>query len=109
MGGIGSTGAAYIEPAPFHMCKKFVREQQFPPPETLYKREGMDTSKPIKTINWSLFAALLVFLFILLLLSRCHPNVGVAVPPGASSTAPAALPQGARFVENGADARPAPI
>ena len=53
----------------------------------------MDTSKPIKTINWSLFAALLVFLFILLLLSRCHPNVGVAVPPGASSTAPAALPQ----------------
>lgn len=54
----------------------------------------MDTSKPIKTINWSLFAALLVFLFILLLLSRCHPNVGVAVPPGASSTAPAALPQG---------------
>lgn len=54
----------------------------------------MDTSKPIKTINWSLFAALLVFLFILLLLSRCHPNVGVAVPPGASSTAPPPCPRG---------------
>ena len=40
----------------------------------------MDTSKPIKTINWSLFAALLVFLFILLLLSRCHPNVGGSRP-----------------------------
>lgn len=38
----------------------------------------MDTAKPIKTINWSLFAALLVLLFILLLLSRCHPNLGIS-------------------------------
>ena len=59
----------------------------------------MDTSKPVKTINWGLFAALLVFLFILLLLSRCHPNVGVSTPPGSSSPSPAVLPKGARYVE----------
>ncbi len=59
----------------------------------------MDTAKPIKTINWSVFAALLVLLFVLLLLSRCHPNLGVSGPTAdTSSTAPAAVPQGSRFV-----------
>lgn len=38
-------------------------------------KEGAFLSKPIKTINWTLFAALLVLLFVLLVLSRCHPNV----------------------------------
>lgn len=66
----------------------------------------MDTAKPIKTINWSLFAALLVLLFVLLLLSRCHPNLGVSSPAGTSSTAPAAVPQGARFVLDTAGADP---
>ncbi len=67
----------------------------------------MDTAKPIKTINWSLFAALLVLLFILLLLSRCHPNLGISSPAaGTSSTAPAAAPQGARFVLDTAGADP---
>lgn len=65
---------------------------------TLYKREGIPTSKPVKTINWSFFAALLVLLFILLLLSRCYPSAGVSVPSGVSSDTPAALPQNARFV-----------
>lgn len=38
-------------------------------------KEGAFLSKPVKTINWTLFAALLVLLFVLLVLSRCHPNV----------------------------------
>ena len=38
-------------------------------------KEGAFLSKPVKTINWTLFAALLVLLFVLLVLSRCYPNV----------------------------------
>lgn len=53
-----------------------------------YKKEGASLSKPVKTIDWTLYAILLAVMLILLVLSRCHPNVleEKADNPAASQT-----------------------